>query len=200
MSVKYRYTDETIDVNGHTLHRIEAVRNFGNIKKGELGGFVESHHNLCNEGTCWIYNNAMVYGRSYVIGNSRVSDNASVSCMEGSLYIYQNAHIRENAKIRGCVYIHNNACVYGNSEVSAISLCDEVFIGDKVQIFDTAHVKGHIILCGGSRIFGDAVIDIYADILDGIEISVDHGYWNKIIGFDEESFMISSTLKKIRLI
>ena len=39
--MKYELTDETIDVSGTTLHRIKALKDFGNVKKGELGGYVK---------------------------------------------------------------------------------------------------------------------------------------------------------------
>lgn len=31
---KYRLTEETKVINGHTLHRIEALNGFGTVKKG----------------------------------------------------------------------------------------------------------------------------------------------------------------------
>ena len=38
MEKKYKLTDETIEVNGKTLYRIEALKDFSNIKKGDKGG------------------------------------------------------------------------------------------------------------------------------------------------------------------
>ena len=46
MEKKYRLTDETINVNGRILHRIEALRDFYGVKKGDKGGFVEKEENL----------------------------------------------------------------------------------------------------------------------------------------------------------
>jgi len=39
--MKYRLTGETIKKDGFTLYRIQATKDFGNIRKGDLGGFVE---------------------------------------------------------------------------------------------------------------------------------------------------------------
>lgn len=36
---KYKLTEETLEIDGHTLHRIVALRDFGEVKKGDLGGF-----------------------------------------------------------------------------------------------------------------------------------------------------------------
>lgn len=75
---KYELTDETIEVYGTALHRIKALKDFGNVKKGELGGYVESEHNLSQEGNCWVCGNAKVYGNALVCGNAKVYSNAEV--------------------------------------------------------------------------------------------------------------------------
>ena len=38
---KYELTEETLEWKGHILHRIKALRDFGNIKAGQLGGWIE---------------------------------------------------------------------------------------------------------------------------------------------------------------
>ena len=52
---KYVLTDETMKHLCYTLHRIKAVRSFGNVQEGKLGGWVESEENLSQEGNCWVY-------------------------------------------------------------------------------------------------------------------------------------------------
>lgn len=46
MQQKYKLTDETIELGGATLYRIEALREFGNVRAGDKGGFVQSELNL----------------------------------------------------------------------------------------------------------------------------------------------------------
>ena len=42
------------------LHRIQALINVNEkVPKGTLGGFVENENNLSQEGTCWIYDDAI---------------------------------------------------------------------------------------------------------------------------------------------
>ena len=43
---------------------------FGNVKKGDLGGWIEKEDNLSQEGDCWVFGDAWVYGdaRSIVTG------------------------------------------------------------------------------------------------------------------------------------
>lgn len=47
---KYELTDKTMEINNRTLFRIRALRDFGNVKAGDLGGFVETEDNLSHEG------------------------------------------------------------------------------------------------------------------------------------------------------
>lgn len=66
MEKKYELTDEILEVGGRVLHRINALRNFGNIKQGEIGGWIENEDNLSHCGDCWVYGDAEVYGNAEV--------------------------------------------------------------------------------------------------------------------------------------
>ena len=92
--MKYELTDETIDVSGTTLHRIKALKDFGNVKKGELGGYVESEYNLSQIGNCWVYGNARVCGDAELCGNAKVCGNARVC---GNAEVCGNARVYGNA-------------------------------------------------------------------------------------------------------
>ena len=75
---KYRLTDEKIIVGCRTLYRIQALRDFGNVKEGDIGGYIESEKNLSQDGNAWVSGNAWVYGDAWVYGNARVSDDADI--------------------------------------------------------------------------------------------------------------------------
>ena len=91
---KYELTGETRKVGGHTLHRIRAMRDFGNVLKGDLGGWIESESNLSQDGKCWVSGNAKVYGDAKVSGDARVGGNAEVC---GNAEVGGDAHIATNA-------------------------------------------------------------------------------------------------------
>ena len=76
---KFILTDETIEMFGVTLHRIKAVRSFGNVKEGDLGGFVEKEENISEDFEAWVWGNAKVWGDAEVSGNAKVWGNAEVS-------------------------------------------------------------------------------------------------------------------------
>lgn len=51
---KYKLTKETKQIFGKTLYRIVALKDFGNVRIGERGGFIETENNLSQEGDAWI--------------------------------------------------------------------------------------------------------------------------------------------------
>lgn len=107
MEKKYILTrNDIIKYNGHILYRIQAVKSFDKVKKGDLGGYVESEDNLSHEGNAWVKDDAWVFGNAFVADNSLVYGNAEV---------YDNACISENAKIGG------HACIYNNAKVIKIT-------------------------------------------------------------------------------
>ena len=71
MHYKYHFTDQVCYTpSGIRLNRIVAARDFGNIKAGTVGGFIESMENLSHEGNCWVADDARVYGRAKVGGDA----------------------------------------------------------------------------------------------------------------------------------
>ena len=68
---KFELTAEFVtNVFGKKLFRIKALVAFGNIEKGELGGFIEKEDNLSHAGNAWVSGNAWVFGNAQVFGNA----------------------------------------------------------------------------------------------------------------------------------
>ena len=72
MNPKYEFTGETMDCFGYTLRQIEAIENFGDVKKGDIGGWIETEKNLSMYGNAWVSDDARVFGNARVSGNARV--------------------------------------------------------------------------------------------------------------------------------
>ena len=84
---KFEFTGETKTLfDGTVLHRIKALvrieSNAGNIKVGDIGGWIEKENNLSHDGIAWVFRNAEVYGNARVCGDARVCGNAEVFRME----------------------------------------------------------------------------------------------------------------------
>jgi hypothetical protein len=86
--MKYKLTEETKELLGHTLHRIVCVTAFSSVSVGDIGGWVESENNLSQDGNAWVYGDARVYGDACVCGNAKVYGDAEVY---GDARVYGNA-------------------------------------------------------------------------------------------------------------
>ena len=83
---KFELTSEFItNIFGTKLFRIKALIEFGNVKAGELGGFVEKEENLSQDGNAWVYDSARVYDNARVYGNAWVCGDARV-CGDACVY------------------------------------------------------------------------------------------------------------------
>lgn len=78
---KYELTDEKIELFGRKLFRIKALKSFGNVKKGELGGYVEKEENLDQTGNAWVGGNAEVHGNAEVRDDAEVCSEQDVLCV-----------------------------------------------------------------------------------------------------------------------
>ena len=142
MSKKYELTDETMEWEGHTLHRIKALRDFNYVKAGDLGGWVESEDNLSQYEKCWLCDNAIVYGDARIYGDVIVYGNAIV---HGNAIVCNNARVCDNA------IVYSNAIVCSNARV-----CDNAIIYGNAIVCSNAiiyNTKDYCIITGfGSRL------------------------------------------------
>ena len=72
MNTKFSLTKETKIAFGITLYRIKAKKDFGNVIKGELGGWVEKEENIAVSGDAWVSDNARVSDNAWVSGKFRL--------------------------------------------------------------------------------------------------------------------------------
>ena len=107
---KYEFTGETKDFCGVELHRIRALKDFGDVAAGDLGGWIKGEENLSHDGRCWVYGTARVYGNAQVSGDAQVSDDARV---------YGNARVSDDAHVYGNSQVYGNAWVAGDAEIKA---------------------------------------------------------------------------------
>ena len=143
---KYELTSETKVINGVKLHRIKALKSFGNIKEGDLGGWIESEKNLSQDGDAWVFDNAKVYGYATVGGNATVSGYATVygnATVDGNATISGNAIVSENATVDGNATISGNAIVSGNATVDGNATVEE-----NAKVHGNATISGNAVVSG----------------------------------------------------
>ena len=139
---KFKLTSEFIvDISGVKLFRIKALIEFGNVKAGDLGGYIEKEENLSHMGNAWVSGNAQVSGDARVSGNARVSGDAQVF---GDARVFGNARVSGDARVFGNAQVSGDARVFGNARVS----------GD-ARVFGNAQVSGDARVFGDARVSGD---------------------------------------------
>ena len=91
---KFEFTGETKTISlffrTATLHRIRAVAEFGLVKVGDLGGWIEKEENLSHEGKAWVCGDAKVWGNAEVCGDAEVWCNAKVW---GNAKVFSARHV-----------------------------------------------------------------------------------------------------------
>ena len=107
--------NETLEHYGRTLYRIQAVKDFSDVKAGDKGGWVSGYHNLSQEGDCWVYDESKVFDEAVVLDNAKVCDNAKVY---GNAEIYDEATVSDNAKVYGDSEINEEYEIYGNMQIN----------------------------------------------------------------------------------
>lgn len=162
MLFKFYLTNKTKKLsNGIKLHRIVAARDFGNIKKGTLGGWVQYAENLSQFGDCWISDEATVCGDSVVSEDATIKDSAVVS---GRSRVFGNADVRHNALLKGTVCVYDYAfvgfdsiltdCCSVSGTSSVICVSRRTNSGSHLS----PNISGNAIIRGKSRIRGKADI------------------------------------------
>lgn len=72
------------------VYRIEALKNFSDVKKGDKGGYVQSLTSIGQSGKAWVYDDAIVSGTATVTGDATV---------KGNSHIHSMVKLRKNASI-----------------------------------------------------------------------------------------------------
>ena len=160
---KYRLTENHIKIGGKILYQIEALKDFGDVKAGDLGGYIESEKNLSQDNDAWVYGNAQVSGDARVDGNAQVSDNARVygdAKVFGDAQVFGSAQVFGNAQVCGDAKVFGSAQVFGDAEVYG----DAKVFGD-AKVYGDAKVFGDAQVFGSAQVFGNAEIKGKADYI-----------------------------------
>ena len=140
MEKKYELVKEDkIEWAGRTLHRIRALKDFSDVKKGDFGGYIEMEENLSQEGSAWVYGSARVCDSAMVYGSARVYDSA---------WVYGSAMVYDSARVCGSAMVYGSAWVYGSAMVCG-----------------SAEVYGSARVCGSAEVYGSARVQENEDYM-----------------------------------
>ena len=94
--------------------RARALKDFGNVKEGELSGLISNENCISQEGNCWVHRHAKMHD------NARIFDNASLhgwSMMFDNSMMFGESKMFDDAKIYDDAKMFDNAKMYGKSKM-----------------------------------------------------------------------------------
>jgi hypothetical protein len=114
MTKKYELlAGDVVKAGDRMLYRIRALRDFGDVRRGDLGGYIETESALAHDGEAWVHDVAQVYGpRGRVGGNARTRGEAWVlGRVEGDAEVCDLVVIEEHAYVGGRTVLCGNEIV-----------------------------------------------------------------------------------------
>ncbi len=154
--------DDFIELSEVELFRIRALVNFGNVKAGELGGYIEKEANLSQLGKAWVSGDAQVYDDARVSGNARISGHANISDrakISGDARVTRNAWVTDDARVFGNAHVSGNAQISGEARVSGnAQVLGNAWVSHYVHLFGNAHISGDVWVFENAKIGGSAQV------------------------------------------
>lgn len=141
-----------IQYNGKeiTLHRIKALMDFRDIKKGQLGGFVQHIENI--QDLAWVGDDAKLYGKAIIQGFSQLSG---------------QAELFDNAQLHGEVDVNGNCKIFGQAHIDgSFIIRDQVTIKDKVSIRGLGRIVGNVTILEDFTAISRLVISGYEEAIE----------------------------------
>ena len=184
--LKDNYKKIYIDNIDIIVYRIKALKDFGDVKKGDIGGYVQSKENLSQLGDCWIYNNAIVFENAKIEGNAKIYDNTNVSgnaVISDCAKIFGNVKIKDNAKIHNSSIIKNNAIIMESAQIY-----DFAIIEDNAKVSGNSVIYDNALICENSLIVGNSIIKDNCIIFRNAVIRDSHIFGKASIGEDAKIF------------
>lgn len=149
---KYKMTSNVKELLGHKLFQIKALKDFGDVKAGDLGGYIEKEENLSHDGIAWVYRGAQVFGNAKIICDAQIFDNAQVygdACICGDAWVFGEARVYDNARVfdgariygdarvYGKTWIRNNAWIFNDAQIYLGLLSKKEKLDDSILLYDS---------------------------------------------------------------
>ena len=115
---KYELTNPIIH-NDQKLYQIKALRDFSDVKAGDLGGFVMSEENLSHDDNCWIYDDAIATNHARVRDDALLAGEATLS---DYAVLQDRATLDDSCTVSGHAIVKDNAIVSEYATISGHSI------------------------------------------------------------------------------
>jgi carbonic anhydrase/acetyltransferase-like protein (isoleucine patch superfamily) len=155
MVKKYEITSDCKTVEGVKVCRIKALKDIditlNEVKKGDLGGYVENESNLSQKGKSWVKDDAVVMGKAEVSYDALIRDNAVVR---------DHAVVQGNALVDGATLVKDYAFISDYAEVKGNAV-----VSGESWVRDNAIVRDNVV------VEGNAVVECNTKLLDSVKVS-----------------------------
>ena len=154
---KYELIKESKTIfEGIEIYRIRALKDFSDVRTGDIGGWVCSEDNLSQNGNCWIYDNAKCLDDARVYYNAKMYDNA---IMYDDAIMYDNSRMFNNTIMYDNSRIFNNAKMYDNAMMyNKTRMFSNAIMGDNAIMYDDAIIGDNAKMFDNSRMYDDAIM------------------------------------------
>lgn len=138
--------------SSRTVHRIRALQDFGDVKAGDLGGYVESEANLSHTGECWVHDGSIACCDAVVRDDAVLKEGAVMG---------QAAQLRDAAEVSGNVTMKGSAVVSGHASVSCGGMLsgDHIGLSGHAIVTEDARVTGEVTVCGNAKVCGNSRVE-----------------------------------------
>ena len=181
---------------GREIFRIRALKNFGTVKAGDVGGWVCSENNLSQEGDCWIYNEAKCLDNAMIFDNAKMYDN-SVMCNNAKMYnnaimlnnstmfdssrMYDNSTMFNNAMMFDNSIMLNDSKMFNNSVMRNNSeMYDNALMGDNAKMFDNSRMYDNAKMFDNSRMYDNSKMYNNSEMYDNAILDKDKLLYSSI--------------------
>jgi hypothetical protein len=116
MTKKYELlAGDFLKAGDRTVYRIRALRDFADVRRGDIGGYIENESALAHDGDAWVQDVAQVYGpHGRVTGNARIRGEAWVlGRVDGDAEICDLVVVEAHAYVGGRTVLSGDEIISG---------------------------------------------------------------------------------------
>ena len=148
------------------IFQLKSLKDFSDVKKGDLGGYVHDENTLSHNGDCWIYQESCVGNGCKVDGNSKISNGVTLL---GDVLV-------EDTTINGRIVISGSSIHLKDSNIINTNVNQELnisgsklkfygcIIGTSITSHDTRFKNGTILVPNHVFTYGSPDGEIYVTV------------------------------------